>query len=716
MYGNGAFCWGDSYGGWGVALSFLPINKKGESDGCFGYTCFSIAGSRGLNHTADGGVLVTARNNGETITIKNANSLLTPTVEVSPSTVTASIDISLLLSIEDLNQMADYYNEKLTQTGNRPTLKVSFNCSVIEGDEINTQAFNNYSIINNSNNPSVIENGTWSIQPGTEAVNSVAGATYTYNNISLEELNMFCESKWTFHFVDDNIKVQTSNAGKTALINKYTATATLIWSNGETKTFSAVGNYKEADGITAYDLVKWKFSSEETGTSNPKVTFYSIPSNAYAEIKDNVPGSENYEAMAGVPTTEDMYVGFGATEFMVNMDAVWRKQSDTGSLPTRTYTFSYKVKCVDNQERDTGYCTAHPNSTCTNSHTLYDYCTGTYYTVKGCYVSEHNSAGDYGASHPQNITFTGTVTQNIEDFAYMDITALDLWRVSELIYEPEDEIFNTTGETKTVDTGYAAYYTQNEYTGGNGRLYFHTAGEDGSAVADGISSSESSVYGDYEIAYVHNNVDSDEAPVLYSNIKTTANNFINNALTVVNNAKVKATVISDYCVLKTTNGYQSIMYAAYDSDEVSLLKDSSTRFTFDQTANTVATVTPMNIGTDKTNNITFNTAWTVNVNPKVTTVPVGSVLSNWQLDNTGAATSLYNLWVCNPYSAIGWCNYLNYTNNPASAIMRTGYTGNYANPDDKWDNSKEINADVDQVFATDNVYDWNYKKLQLVTR
>ena len=39
-----------------------------------------------------------------------------------------------------------------------------------------------------------------------------------------------------------------------------------------------------------------------------------------SEIKANNPYSEKYEAMAGVPTTTNLYLGTGATEYMVNVD------------------------------------------------------------------------------------------------------------------------------------------------------------------------------------------------------------------------------------------------------------------------------------------------------------------------------------------------------------------------------------------------------------
>jgi hypothetical protein len=63
--------------------------------------------------------------------------------------------------------------------------------------------------------------------------------------------------------------------------------------------------------------------------------------------------------MAGVPTTEDLYVGFGATEFMTNMD-VQRKESSG----TRGYRLIHTIsQCIEVDAICTISCSTHTTAT-----------------------------------------------------------------------------------------------------------------------------------------------------------------------------------------------------------------------------------------------------------------------------------------------------------------------------------------------------------------
>lgn len=88
--------------------------------------------------------------------------------------------------------------------------------------------------------------------------------------------------------------------------------------------FTAVGQSVKGDSSEiAYD--RWKCTYSEPKFNITKVHYYSEPEISYVEIKEGSPTNETYEAMAGVPTTEDLYLGFGTTEFMVK-DCKYRKQ------------------------------------------------------------------------------------------------------------------------------------------------------------------------------------------------------------------------------------------------------------------------------------------------------------------------------------------------------------------------------------------------------
>jgi len=69
------------------------------------------------------------------------------------------------------------------------------------------------------------------------------------------------------------------------------------------------------------------------------VAYASEIEDPFVEIKEGTPGNETFEAMAGVPTVNNLYVGFGATEFAMNMEATFKENPEV----TRTYTLTYTV-------------------------------------------------------------------------------------------------------------------------------------------------------------------------------------------------------------------------------------------------------------------------------------------------------------------------------------------------------------------------------------
>ena len=78
--------------------------------------------------------------------------------------------------------------------------------------------------------------------------------------------------------------------------------------------------------------------------------------------------------MAGVPTTESLYVGFGATEFMLNME-LEKKVSE--SNPNRIYNLYYTCsKCTEEDTACSYTCPGHEDgfviiiSESTNSNIL----------------------------------------------------------------------------------------------------------------------------------------------------------------------------------------------------------------------------------------------------------------------------------------------------------------------------------------------------------
>lgn len=92
--------------------------------------------------------------------------------------------------------------------------------------------------------------------------------------------------------------------------------------------------YGEVDGSKTAEGY-FPEGEEVKGIDYEEEHYYSEPEGAYVEIKEGKegsPGHETFEAMAGVPTTEKLYIGAGATEFMLNMDV---KHEISEGSPTR---------------------------------------------------------------------------------------------------------------------------------------------------------------------------------------------------------------------------------------------------------------------------------------------------------------------------------------------------------------------------------------------
>jgi hypothetical protein len=133
-------------------------------------------------------------------------------------------------------------------------------------------------------------------------------------------------------FIDNNIPITETTT------NTYYAKVYLQFDENvydQVIYFTPTGVYlDDSDTMRAYDEVTWIVDTDDTD----KGYYYSNPTGNYAEIKDqtNPHYDEEYEAMAGVPTTEDLYIGFGGTEFMLNLETELATDKDK----TRTYTFT----------------------------------------------------------------------------------------------------------------------------------------------------------------------------------------------------------------------------------------------------------------------------------------------------------------------------------------------------------------------------------------
>lgn len=277
----------------------------------------------------------------------------------------------------------------------------------------------------------------------------------------------------------------------------------------------------------------------------------------FSEIKADAPGSERYEAMSGVPTTEDIYLGTGATEFVVNVDLKYRTET-----AKRIYTITVNnSNCYGNNTPCSGVtsCPTHPQdgdpppppAKCGVSHSC-EY--GSFYSGEGCAapVTHRNHA------HQGTCTYTYTITMPIEEYAYMDITDEDLYRLDYMQLKGNKLLQNPSDIKLDPNTGYYSFHDQESYSSGSGRLHYnvHIAQGSSSTAADG------QLWGDTSFT----------KPIaingLHSSCKTQATTAINAVVQTLTDVYV--TSVSDYVVLETSEGYQHIASYVYDSNHISL--------------------------------------------------------------------------------------------------------------------------------------------------
>ena len=242
--------------------------------------------------------------------------------EVMPGdTVAARIDINLKQSAQML------YDLKLKWTANGIKYRdwdPSFGIALVReggGSDIAIETM--------TSNPS----NSGGLDP---AMQSSTQSGFTVMDVSWEEALEIFNGRKSVTVYDENVTINSDKE------QRYVAIVTLYWfydnANVGSATAATMSFYSSGKEIvTEYqgaDEVPWIVRKDDPNQGH----FYSqIRDGNYVEMKDNSPGNgETYEAMAGVPTTENLYAGFGANEFMVNMEC--ELKSDTGMQ--RKYTLT----------------------------------------------------------------------------------------------------------------------------------------------------------------------------------------------------------------------------------------------------------------------------------------------------------------------------------------------------------------------------------------
>ena len=646
----------------GQAYTCMPTDENDNQTGNLGYTYFAFGGSGAVPTDGIGQFKITASSAQKTVAAKGTS-------------VAAQLDVDLKCDATQLQQFWDTFAAEKAKGFTIADLIIEYSMAPVKGSGTSSPLID-----------SVLGAGTLT-----------GGNKVTLSNMTYETLTPYLKGQKTIQVADSNIIINESTT------NKYLANVTLKFTDKSYKLY-AKGKTIESTYVGS-DKVSWSL-----GVDTPnKFHYYSAigkpgAEDNYVEIKEGSPGHESYEAMAGVPTTEDLYVGFGATEFMLNFDGEWKQNPEV----TRTYTWSYTVSnCMEDDEPCKWSCPGHTVSV--PSHKIQDekkdsdgniiqeekWCGGAKKTEKcesgsvtikatcpcGVSVSKTFKAvgGDNGPTkcygkdsgkkcwtgsgcvhskktnecHTHSHTWKGTINQKIAPFGYLDITDIDMWMLNECYYNGNAALTNPSNLKWDPNLGNISFTSQGNYshdlnpqsgTDGNGRLvFFVTAGDQ--------KVNNENIYGntDHVCGSNGDGITVDNTCQLRETLAEEAWTAINSCL--AQNSEVWCAVVSDYIGLQTSEGWQIPCYYSYDSKSVKLNPDD---FTVKDTDTQSMTGNP----------ITFSKTWRIQ-----------------------------DMWQNNNDCASNW---------ESTHITRSGYNGQYSSPNSKWDNSNVTVADgyVDKIHGS----------------
>lgn len=358
---------------------------------------------------------------------------------------------------------------------------------------------------------------------------------------SIDELKTLMNNISTISFIDNTITVCDK------VTNRYYAKGYICIRGG------SVHNdyFLEPKGTEVTDDFAWD-EARLYGSIDPY--YYSdMRHKPVSEIKANDPRNETYEAMAGVPTTTDLYLGAGATEYMVNVDLKYRKEKGV-----RDWIFKVTCNnCYANNKQCTWTCPGpqyddkgnltHPK----HSQTC-DYCTGS-----GC---EHTQY--VNQAHPGTCNYTWTIHQPIDEYAFMDITNAQLWLLDQFKYSGNNRLSNPSTHVFMPELGEYAFVTLDsegtkdsaaDWQSGGGRLQFNVSLPNNNAE---------------HWSHTTKNLPSITISNKHSECSKQATNAINAVISTLTDTYCK--VISDYVVVETSEGYQNVMYYEQESQHESL--------------------------------------------------------------------------------------------------------------------------------------------------
>jgi hypothetical protein len=293
---------------------------------------------------------------------------------------------------------------------------------------------------------------------------------------------------------------------------------------GETKTleYTVKGEivYKDPlDGVDVVEVLPTTFSFDvkvSRGIMPDEIAEYKSSPSYWAELKQGSPGNETFDAMTGTPTTRNLYFSTGGSEFIVDIKVKYYGNETA----TRNYTDTYTPVICDVQNPCTVHC---------HGHTSGDPPTTTF-----CGSCCHCGCGHNAPCKRHYVNDTYTWSQQVT-FDTVKIEDVHVWKIDRAKLNGMAELTGTDEVSATVVQGDPTvfYNKADDNTSAEGRIRYS------------LKRSE----------------DDDPSWTQPSNNSCTGHTTNNNATNLTHkNMTGTATAISDFLILQTSSGDQSVMY------------------------------------------------------------------------------------------------------------------------------------------------------------
>ena len=244
-----------------------------------------------------------------------------------------------------------------------------------------------------------------------------------------------------------------------------------------------------------------------------------------SEIKEGSIGNETFEAMAGVPTTKNLYFSVGATEFRVRIKGTVRS-----AKVDRVYTINASASWSGNETKIPRTCAKGETGPCTTSK-------------------------------PHSGSFSGRVELTVptSNFNYFDLTDVELWRLTDVGWE-KDTDFTYSTTRREIGTG-AYVFDIDGPEDKNGRIIFSSRGEDGyGSYSSNKSLGNKNFTGDAETGSPWSNKEQKHKEDCTKDLTQRLKSAVS-AL-----EDVGATVVSDSITIHTSKGNQTLQFYSQESD------------------------------------------------------------------------------------------------------------------------------------------------------